>query len=78
MVTLNELVKGFIDSKEGWAVADQFESSFETGSFEGLNYNALNRIRTHINSLLQSDLLSENNEDELRTYYVNLNQFLGF
>lgn len=77
MVTTTELVKAFINSHHGWAVADQFESTFEDGdSFEKQNMNALNYIYRAIKDLINSGLLSEETVMELDSYEHELSMYL--
>ena len=65
-VQLIELVKGFINSHHGWAVADQFEHSFEGEPLEEQNSNALVYIKACVEGILSSGLLSEDAQEELQ------------
>lgn len=71
------ITKSFINSHHGWAVADQFESTFEQSeSFERQNYNALLYIREAIRDLIDSNVLNDNACDELESYYDDLVNYL--
>lgn len=77
MVTTTELVKAFINSHHGWAVADQFQNTFEDGdSFEDQNMNALNYIYRAVKDLINSGLLSEETVMELDSYENELSMYL--
>ncbi len=80
MINTTQLVKAFINSHHGWAVADQFEDTFEpsgyTPDFERQNLNALNYIKYTVEELMESDVLSEESFDELATYHKMLANYL--
>lgn len=76
-VQLVELVKGFINSHHGWAVADQFEDSFEGEPLEEQNSNALVYIKACVEGILSSGLLSEDAQEELQDYRDDLAIFLS-
>lgn len=77
VIDLCGLVKGLITSAHGWAVADQFEDTFNGESFEEQNGNALVYIRSFIQGLLKSDLLSDDAQEELQDYVDDLEDFLA-
>jgi hypothetical protein len=77
MVTTVELVKALVNAKHGWAVADQFEATFNDEPFEEQNYNALIYIRGTVRELLNSDLLSEYPHDKLQTYSDDLEDYIA-
>jgi hypothetical protein len=78
MINTTTITKAFINSHHGWAVADQFESTFEQSeSFERQNYNALLYIREAVRDLIDSDVLSDNACDELESYYEDLTNYLA-
>lgn len=61
-MTTVEFIKAIITTQHGWAVADQFESTFENPSptnFNEQNEEALNLIKETIEDLFDSNLLSE-------------------
>ena len=70
MINTTEITKAFIDSKHGWAVAEQFEVTFEQSeSFERQNTNALIYIRDMVKDLLNSKILNDDANDELKSYW---------
>ena len=71
-----DLVKAVINSEHGWAVAGQFEDTFNGEAFEEQNYNALEYIRRSVESILRSDLLSDNAQDELQEYRDELEDYM--
>ena len=75
-ITTSEVVKAFIDSHHGWAVAEQFEDSFNNGDFEAQNTNALEYIAEAIEDLIESNCLSNGCNTELSSYLEDLNDFL--
>ena len=77
VIDLCGLVKGLITSSHGWAVADQFEDSFNGEPFEEQNGNALAYIKSVIQGLISSRLLSEDATKELYEYLVDLKVFLS-
>lgn len=73
---LKDLISAVIDSQHGWAVSEQFEATFDGESFEVQNYNALRYIRDTVETLLQSDLLSDTAQDILQTYRDELEDYM--
>jgi len=71
-----DLVKAFINSNHGWAVADQFQDTFNGGDFEDQNTNALDYIRNSVDALINSELLSDEVADELQVYLDRLEGFM--
>lgn len=72
-MTSVEFVKAIINTQHGWAVADQFEDTFENPSpsnFNEKNQNALDLIKETIEDLFDSNLLSDGLVDEL-SYYLD-------
>ena len=76
MLTTVDLVTALINSEHGWAVAGQFEDTFNGERFDNQNYNALVYIRDTINELLRSNLLHEDAQDELQTYRDELEDYI--
>lgn len=75
---LSTIVTGFINSAHGWAVADQFKTTFDQEeSFEEQNVTALHFIHKSIWDLLQCSCFSEEAHDELQEYYDELEDFLA-
>ena len=75
-ISTSEVVKAFIDSHHGWAVAEQFEDSFINGDFAEQNTNALAYIAEAVESLIKSNCLSDGCNTELSSYLEDLNDFL--
>ena len=75
-ISTSEVVKAFIDSHHGWAVAEQFEDSFMNGDFAEQNTNALAYIAEAVESLIKSNCLSDGCNTELSSYLEDLNDFL--
>jgi len=75
-ISTSEVVKAFIDSHHGWAVAEQFEDSFMNGDFAEQNTNALAYIAEAVESLIKSNCLSDGCNTELGSYLEDLNEFL--
>jgi hypothetical protein len=76
-MNISDLVKTAIHFKHGWAVAEQFEDTFNGESFEEQNYNALRYIQETIDVLLNGDLLSEDAQDDLQLYADELMVYLA-
>lgn len=70
------LVKAVINSEHGWAVAEQFEDTFNGETFEAQNHNALRYIKGVVEDILHSKILSEDAHDELHTYKENLDDYM--
>jgi hypothetical protein len=71
-----DLVKAVVNLHHGWAVADQFEATFNGESFEEQNSNALRYIKGVVEDILHSKILSEDAHDELHTYKENLEDYM--
>jgi hypothetical protein len=77
MITTQTIVSAFINSKHGWAVAKQFEATFDGGEpFEEQNYNALLYIRDAVNNIINSDVLSNESEAALGEYMDELEDYI--
>jgi hypothetical protein len=77
MITTQTIVSAFINSKHGWAVAEQFEATFDGGeSFEEQNYNALMYIRDAVRNVIKSDVLSNESEAALEEYMDELEDYI--
>lgn len=76
-INLCSLVRSFINSYHGWAVADQFEDTFTGEPFEIQNGNALRYIKDCVQSILNDRLLSDDAQEELSEYLVNLSDYLS-
>jgi hypothetical protein len=67
-ITTKDVAAAYINSKHGWAVAEQFEAIFEDLSEDNLqqqNHNALKYIRQSLTDLIKSGVLSADASDEL-------------
>lgn len=71
-----DLVKAVVNSEHGWAVADQFEATFNGESFEEQNHNALRYIKGVVEDILYSKILNGDAHDELHTYKENLEDYM--
>ena len=76
MAYIETLVEAYIESKHGWAVAEQFRDTFDGESFEEQNINALHHIRGSVNIILDSDLLNEATQSELQRYANELEEYI--
>jgi hypothetical protein len=78
MKTLDQIVKAIINSEHGWAVADQFEATFNGEPFEEQNGNALRYIMNTLRyGILMSDMFSEDALEELQGYYYKLEDYMS-
>ena len=71
-----DLVKAVVNSKHGWAVAEQFEATFNGESFEEQNHNALRYIQMVIRDILNKDVLSDVSFLELKEYHDELEDYM--
>lgn len=72
-MTAVDFIKAIVTAQHGWAVADQFESTFDNPSpsnFSEKNQDALDLIKETIEDLFDSNLLSGELIDEL-SYYLD-------
>ena len=74
---LQALVKAVIGLKHGWAVADQFEDTFNGEALEKQNLNALRYIKTSVEELISSRLLNQEAQEELIEYREGLTVYLS-
>lgn len=72
---LKDLITSFIYKRNGWAVAEQFEETFNSGDFESQNPNALEDIQDTLRSI-DTSVLSENSIEELNEYNERLKEYL--
>ena len=77
MITTESVVSAIIYKECGWAVAEQFEATFNDEAFEEQNGNALTYIRKTVMRILNSDVLSEDAQDELQTYCDSLEEYMA-
>lgn len=73
---ISELIKGFIESKEGSVVAQQFEDTFDgVEGFEEQNANALKYILRRCQEIQRTEVF--NDPYELDEYVENLEDYLS-
>ena len=75
-MNIETVINGIIESKHGWAVAEQFIDTWHIGDFENQNYNALTYIKHTVNDLINSDIFNEDDEAELEEYLLGLEEYL--
>ena len=76
MITTESLIAAVIKNEHGWAVAEQFEATFNGEAFEEQNYNALKYIERTVRDVFNSDILNIEANDELEDYLVELGDYL--
>jgi len=76
ITTVDFLVEAFIKARHGWAVSEQFLNTFNGEEFEKQNINALMYIEESVSSVIKSNLLNENANDELEDYLVEIREYL--
>ena len=75
-MNIKEIIGAVIESKHGWAVGEQFVSTWDGEDFEKQNTNALIYIEKTIKSLIGEDIFSEDTEAELVGYLLGLEEYL--
>jgi hypothetical protein len=74
---LGVIIRKCIESECGWAIAEQFESTWENRSdFTNCNINALEDISTVIDSIMDSQIFTKYAISEIDIYRNELNNFL--
>jgi hypothetical protein len=74
---LMELIRGYVSSKYGYGVAQQFGCTFNCNEpFEWQNESALKYIAGMIYNILRIGIFSEDSEEEIREYYDRLTEHL--
>jgi len=77
MTSLDQILKSIINGEHGWAVAEQFESTFNGESFEEQNINALNYIKNCLKyNVMKSGVFNDNVMEEIKEYYNKLVEYL--
>lgn len=76
-MNIETVINGIIESKHGWAVAEQFEDTWYNKNFEEQNHNALTYIKHSVIDLINSDVFSEEVEEELIDYLLKLKEYLA-
>jgi hypothetical protein len=80
MYYTENVVEAIINKEHGWAVAEQFESTWSDRSEENFseqNSNALNYILHTIRGILRSDVFSQDAVEEIESYKEDLEDYLG-
>jgi hypothetical protein len=80
MYYTENVVEAIINKEHGWAVAEQFESTWSDRSEENFseqNSNALNYILHTIRGILRSDVFSQDAVEEIESYKEDLEGYLG-
>ena len=75
-MNVKEIIEAVIESKHGWAVAEQFVDTWNGEDFEKQNTNALIYIEKTIKSLIGEDIFNEDTEAELVGYLLGLEEYL--
>ena len=75
-MNIKEIIEAVIESKHGWAVAEQFVDTWNGEDFEKQNTNALIYIEKTIKSLIGEDIFNEDTEAELVGYLLGLEEYL--
>ncbi len=75
-MNIEKIISGIIESKHGWAVAEQFVDTWNGEDFEKQNINALTYIKYTVNDLINSDIFNEDIEAELVGYLLGLEEYL--
>ena len=74
---LDQILKSIINGEHGWAVAEQFEATFNGESFEEQNINALNYIKIILKyNVMRSGVFNDNATEEIQEYYDKLVEYL--
>jgi hypothetical protein len=77
MSSLETIIKAIINGEHGWAVAEQFEDSFNGESFEEQNINALEYIKNCLKyNVMRSNVFNDNAMEEIKEYYDKLVEYL--
>jgi uncharacterized lipoprotein YajG len=76
MITTQDLVSAYIESKHGTAVSEQFNDTFnDSGEFEKQNSNALKLIQSEVNDIVKSEVFDD--VFDLEYYSESLNEYLS-
>lgn len=80
MYYIENVVEAIINKEHGWAVAEQFESTWSDRSEENFseqNSNALDYILHTVRGILRSDIFSQDAVEEIESYKEDLEEYLG-
>lgn len=77
-MTLQDAIKAVITTEHGWAVAEQFEVTWDNRSVDSVeqqNSNAMDYIMSTINDLIKyNDIFNEEAVDELQQYVNDIKE----
>lgn len=77
-MTTKSLIASIVHAKHGWAVAEQFDVTWDREEeFEEQNINALREIERICADLLDSGMLAEKPYYQVVAYLHELRQYLG-
>jgi hypothetical protein len=77
MSSLGIIIKAIINGEHGWAVAEQFEVTFNGESFEEQNINALGYIRDCLKyEVMRSNVFNDDAMRLIKVYYDELVEYL--
>lgn len=77
-MTTKSIIASIIHAKQGWAVAQQFEDTWQQDEpFEEQNGNALREIERTCADLLESGILAEKPYYQVVAYLYELRQYLN-
>lgn len=80
MYYIENVVEAIINKEHGWAVAEQFESTWHDRSEENFseqNSNALDYILHTVRGILRSDIFSQDAAEEIKSYKEDLEEYIG-
>jgi hypothetical protein len=77
MSSLGTIIKAIINGEHGWAVAEQFEATFNGESFEEQNINALQYIKNCLKyEVMRSSVFNDDAMELIKVYYDELVEYL--
>jgi hypothetical protein len=79
MKSLDQIIKAIINSEHGWAVADQFEATFNGEPFEEQNSSALQYIKNTLKyDVMKSEVFNDEAMEQLQEYYDGLEKYMVY
>lgn len=75
-MNIQKAVSHIINGEHGWAVADQFDKTFEGNQFNKCNYNALLYIRNTLDDIINDEIFNYDLIEELQEYRDNLEDYI--
>ena len=77
MSSLETIIKAIINGEHGWAVAEQFEATFNGETFEEQNINALGYIKDCLKyDVMRSGVFNDDAMRLIEVYYDELVEYL--